>query len=105
MPTFAVSDVPRSRKRFPVATAHAALALQARSHVEAGSINLADLVTLPGGTRDEPAPQNLFVQIVDAAFALHYPLVLSPDDVWLCLAQGFARHVNENAEKLRERFV
>ncbi|HWO26998.1 MAG TPA: DUF4419 domain-containing protein [Kofleriaceae bacterium] len=45
------------------------------------------------------------IQAVHTAFAQHYPLVLSPDDVWLCLAQGFAMHVDANAEALRSRFV
>lgn len=39
------------------------------------------------------------------AYSDHYPLVLTPDTVWLCIAQGFANHVNENAEALRSRFV
>lgn len=39
------------------------------------------------------------------AFAEHYPLTLSPDDVWLCLAQGFALHMEANAEALRSKFV
>jgi hypothetical protein len=42
---------------------------------------------------------------VHTAFAEHYRLVLSPDDIWLCLAQAFARHVEANAEALRSRFV
>jgi DNA-directed RNA polymerase subunit RPC12/RpoP len=42
---------------------------------------------------------------VDAAFNRHYPLALSPDDIWLTIAQGFARHVDANAEALRSRFV
>ena len=33
------------------------------------------------------------------------PLVLTPDAVWFCLAQGFAQHVSLNAERLRDRFV
>jgi hypothetical protein len=32
-------------------------------------------------------------------------LRLSPDHVWLTIAQGFAHHVDNNAEALRERFV
>lgn len=40
-----------------------------------------------------------------AAFYGHRPLALSPDAVWLCIAQGFARHVALNAEALRARFV
>jgi hypothetical protein len=42
---------------------------------------------------------------VGTAFAQHYPLVLTPDAIWLAIAQGFAQHVNENAERLRGKFV
>lgn len=52
---------------------------------------------------DEPA--HPLIEAAHTAFAKHYPLVLSPDDVWLCLAQGFALHVEANAEALRSRFV
>ena len=46
-----------------------------------------------------------FVEMVLKAFAEHYPLVINPDDIWLLIAQGFAQHVNQNAEKLRGKFV
>jgi hypothetical protein len=46
-----------------------------------------------------------FVQAVHNAYALHRPLVISPDMVWLMIAQGFAKHVDENGEKLRKHFV
>jgi hypothetical protein len=39
------------------------------------------------------------------AFKDHRRLVLSPDIVWMLLAQGFAQHVNANAEDLRPQFV
>ena len=39
------------------------------------------------------------------AYAHHYPVTLSPDMIWLLIAQGFATHVNENAEELRDQFV
>jgi hypothetical protein len=42
---------------------------------------------------------------VHLAFAEHRPLVLSPDAVWLTLAQGLAQHVRLNSETLRPRFV
>jgi hypothetical protein len=48
---------------------------------------------------------NAFAQAAHDAFYLHYPLVLSPDAVWFCLAQGFARHVAMHAEELRGRLV
>src|SRR5215471_2816238 len=46
-----------------------------------------------------------FFQGVHAAYTDHRPLVLSPDMMWLIISQGFAQHVNANAEKLRGRFV
>lgn len=39
------------------------------------------------------------------AFDKHLPLVLSPDDIWLTLAQGFAHHVLSNSEEFRAAFV
>lgn len=48
---------------------------------------------------------NGFVSAVYQAFAFHHPLELSPDHIWLTILQGFATHVNLNAEKLRKQFV
>lgn len=48
---------------------------------------------------------NALAQAAHDAFYMHQPLVLSPDAVWLTLAQGFAQHVGLNAEALRHRFV
>ena len=42
---------------------------------------------------------------VGMAFAQHRPLVLSPDAVWLTIAQGVAQHVRLHAEALRSRLV
>jgi hypothetical protein len=42
---------------------------------------------------------------VHVAFAEHRPLVLSPDAVWLTIAQGVALHVRLHAEELRGRLV
>jgi hypothetical protein len=39
------------------------------------------------------------------AYADHRPFVLSPDMIWLLISQGFARHVNANAEDLRHYFA
>jgi hypothetical protein len=48
---------------------------------------------------------NHFIGSIHAAFNNHYPLELSPDDVWTVLLQGFAQHINLNAEKFRDKFV
>jgi hypothetical protein len=45
------------------------------------------------------------IEAVHTAFSEHRPLVLSPDAVWLVIAQGFSSHVKENAEALRASFV
>ena len=48
---------------------------------------------------------NAFLAAVHAAFSNHYPLVLTPDIIWICIAQGLAHHINNNPEKLRRHFV
>ncbi len=42
---------------------------------------------------------------VALAFTQHRPLVLTPDSVWLTIAQGVAQHVRDRAEELRPRLV
>lgn len=39
------------------------------------------------------------------AFSQHRPLVLSPDAVWITIAQGVAHHMTIHGERLRSRFV
>ena len=46
-----------------------------------------------------------FMEALHYSYANHYPLTLSPDMIWLLIAQGFATHVNENSELLRTHFV
>jgi Domain of unknown function (DUF4419) len=107
MTTFAVSDVAPSQRPLPPITLEHALARRLERPFddepprafEACGANQAQLVDPVEGVTHP------LLEAVHAAFAEHYPLVLSPDDVWLCLAQGFAKHVEANAEALRSRFV
>lgn len=46
-----------------------------------------------------------FVTAIHKAFNDHRPLCLSPDMIWLLIAQGLANHINANAEQLRSQFV
>jgi hypothetical protein len=114
MITFEVSDVeppmgPRSKACAPVEAVASLVGLD----VEAAASNLPNLVRRFVASEEEgeddllslPDSTNPFVAAVHAAFAWHFPLILSPDDVWLCIAQGFGIHVKENAERLRGRFV
>jgi hypothetical protein len=76
----------------------------------------AALTNLLGGVKPESHYQShgvpvssghmhAFVGAVHMAFANHYPLTISPDHIWMCVAQGLSSHVNANAEKLRKMFV
>lgn len=49
--------------------------------------------------------KNGFLSTVHQAYNDHRPLALSPDHFWLTIAQGLAKHINLNAEKLRHKFV
>jgi len=46
-----------------------------------------------------------FVDAINEAYAYHRPISFSPDMFWLLIAQGLATYVDNNAEKLREKFV
>lgn len=52
-----------------------------------------------------PFSTHAFLQSMQIAYYEHRPFVLSPDMIWLLISQGFAHHVNFNAEKLRNSFV
>ncbi|MGC4047083.1 MAG: DUF4419 domain-containing protein [Armatimonas sp.] len=54
---------------------------------------------------DEDVYAHCFITAANAAYDGHYPLVISPDMIWLLIAQGFAIHVRENAEVLRGNLV
>ncbi|NGZ11945.1 MAG: DUF4419 domain-containing protein [Nitrospira sp. LK70] len=49
--------------------------------------------------------EHSLVQAVYLAFSQHRPLVLTPDAIWITLAQGFAHHLNAHGEALRSRLV
>lgn len=45
------------------------------------------------------------ISAIHTAFAAHRPLALTPDSIWLVLAQGFSHHIRANAETFRGRLV
>jgi hypothetical protein len=96
--TFEVSDVakPEPSARNPTVAALDAICKRLGSSAEASAANLAGLVA---------AKVHPFVQAAHLAFEDHVELSLSPDDVWLCIAQAFAHHVDTHAEEMRDRFV
>ncbi len=52
-----------------------------------------------------PTEYHGLIHTAQIAFSRHYPLVLTPDAIWITIAQGVASHINQNAETLRKEFV
>ncbi len=95
--TFAVSNVEVARDRKQPLDREATLKKLLHQPVEAFYPGTGRLVLC--------SDANALVEAVQLAFIEHRPLSLSPDSVWLCIARGFAEHVNQNADTLRERLV
>lgn len=93
---FIVSDVARAQSPLTATPLHEALPSLVGTPVEACAGSASHLVA---------CTRHGFVEAVRLAFAEHYPLVLTPDAVWLCLAQGFATHVRLHSEALRKSIV
>jgi hypothetical protein len=93
MAVFAVDDVPVVLTRLPTRRLR----------------ELAGDALAVGGDPDlpvlEPDGVHPLLSAVGRAFAEHRPLVLSPDAVWLTIAQGVAQHIRLHAEELRSRLV
>jgi hypothetical protein len=93
--TFPVCDVPRSTHRLMTADYRAAVERRI-GKFEAASHSNRHLV---------PTHANGLLEATYLAFSSHYPLVLTPDMIWLAICQGFAMHVDANAETLRHKIV
>ena len=103
MTTFKVEDVEKSSKRLPRKD-ESGVFLERCGSVKAEARS--ELKHIPFEASEWWRPlNNAFISAVHTAFANHYPLVLSPDAIWLVISQGFANHVNANAESLRKSFV
>jgi hypothetical protein len=67
----------------------------------------AKVLVCPQATKKVVRDADFHPLIAAAAFAFkqHYPLVLSPDIIWLTVLQGVAQHIQNHAEALRTRLV
>lgn len=95
--TFSVSDVKPGTELLPTEKIKPSVERLFGSCVEACHDYTAEVVVQPG--------YHALFAAADFAYQHHFPLVLSPDHLWLTIAQGFAQHVNQNAEELRPRLV
>lgn len=95
--TFAVHEVEPAIKPLPTCKTYEAIPALIGSKVESCCDFTADCI------------RNVHFQplLVAAhfAFSQHRPLVLSPDMIWVTIAQGLAQHIKNHAEKLRDKFV
>src|SRR3954447_14714885 len=95
--TIPVSDVSRAKKPGSRLDLRASVEGLLQRRIEAMDVSDEKLVCCKDA--------HPFAQAAHDAFYDHCPLTISPDDIWFCIAQGFAHHVNLNAEALRHRFV
>jgi hypothetical protein len=65
------------------------------------------LVVCPAARTDvvQRADFHPLIAAAALAFKQHYPLVLSPDVLWITILQGVAQHINNHSNELRSRLV
>lgn len=95
---FGVDDVKSAQKRLPTKNAKLQLEKQLGKQLLAFSHNDTFEVIPDQGIHP-------LALAVHAAFSEHRPLLLTPDIIWIAIAQGFAQHINNHAETLRSRLV
>ena len=54
---------------------------------------------------ESPNDIHPFIAAIEIAYFKHYPLSLSVSQIWLLLLQSIGMHIDQNAEKLRKKFV
>jgi hypothetical protein len=91
--SFAVHDVERRSQSLPKHALHENIKKILRSSIESCSDYHSAVCS-----KMEYQP---LLAAVYTAYSLHYPLVLSPDAVWLTIAQGVAHHMTLEGERLR----
>lgn len=97
MTTQLVCKVDRATEKAPEGTAREAVEALVLTKVEAASgLNQLGLV------KSEYHPM---MAALYRCYADHRPLVLSPDMLWLMVAQGFAQIVNQDSDQMRKHFV
>ncbi|MCZ2224352.1 MAG: DUF4419 domain-containing protein [Chitinophagales bacterium] len=91
MKTFKVSDVEKNKNKLE--NANLSIYSIVKNYVEKSSLKSGNV------------SQQGFLRAVNAAYSKHYPLILSPDHIWIIIAQGLAKHIELNSETLRHKFV
>ena len=93
---FQVCRVDLALEKLPEYSYEEAITFKTRNKIEA----------FPQGQNElYSSGNNSFVEAVRKSFNEHRPLSISPDMIWLLICQGFANHINNNSEELRDFFV
>jgi hypothetical protein len=95
--TFAVDPVEIGGILLPTEKAHVSIGKLLGTSIESCDSYHVEVVEQPGF--------HSLIAAASLAYQHHFPLVLSPDVLWLTLAQGLANHVNNYAEQMRSRLV
>jgi Domain of unknown function (DUF4419) len=95
--TFAVDPVTIGQELLPTEKSYISIEKLLGTSIESCDTYYADVVEQPGF--------HSLIAAAHLAYQHHFPLVLSPDVLWLTVAQGLANHVNNHAEEMRSRFV
>jgi hypothetical protein len=95
--TFAVDDVTPATEPLPELRTHEAIQDMPGGEIESCCDD--------HGTVIEEVYYQPLLAAVYMAFSQHRPLVLTPDAVWITIAQGVAHHMAIHGERLRTRFV
>ncbi len=96
--TFKVSNVEKCN--IPLSTVPSSEAYQFRTkHVCEGLPQFSEVDSLV------PVSANGFLAAFHLGFAKHYPVVVSPDIVWLVLCQGLSTHIRQHSEEFRGNLV
>jgi hypothetical protein len=103
---FPVDDVTPAENALPMDALSKAFATRSgRAVVAMAECDRPVVAPPPVNNRRMHRALNGLIETVHLAFSQHRPLILSPDCIWLVIAQGFGHHINQNAEQLRGRMV
>jgi hypothetical protein len=95
--TFAVDEVTPAGEMLPEWPVHRAMRAMLGREIESCGDYHSNVV--------KDANYQGLLAAVYMAFSQHRPLVLTPDAVWVTIAQGIAHHMAIHGERLRERLV
>lgn len=103
--TFSVSNTEPVETKVELYTPQEAIKNNLGVTVEACGYEHDSLLGVVEDRWNGPQRMSGFLRAIHHSFDCHAPLILSPDDVWVTITQGFSHHVNANAEALRKHFV